>query len=168
MTLPRVSVSGLLGVVAASAGLFAALRAASPVATMLVASVTLILLLTGVAGACFAAGTERAFWGGFGLFGISYLVLVNWDWIGGQFGHDLTGCLGGLAELVFPAPSPAAFTVNAGLGNPRAPAPVAQEHLSRVGNFVQICRLILSLAFALVGGFISRGFAARRAARSDS
>ena len=35
-------------------------------------------------------GGERAFCLGFSLFAAVYLVLVDWDWIGGQFGHDLT------------------------------------------------------------------------------
>ncbi|MDR3634974.1 MAG: hypothetical protein P4L84_14310 [Isosphaeraceae bacterium] len=151
---------------------FAARRHASPLWTSIVATVTLLLLLTGVAGAFFTTGTERAFWVGFALFGISYLVLVNWDWVGGQFGHDLSANLSDLAEFAFPAPAPAKIAQGVGSNAVTRPYGVPGEasrvRMVRVGNFVQVCRLTLSVMFALLGGFVAHGFAARSAARSDS
>ena len=53
-------------------------------------------------GAWMLRGEEQAACLGFALFGIVYLVLVNWGWVGAQFGHDLTAGLG--RSRRFPGP----------------------------------------------------------------
>ena len=78
-----------------------------------------------------------------------YLVLVDWDWIGGQFGHDLTLGLSDLAERVYPDPATA------------PPAPVLtqlphellQIRQGSVGNFVEVGRMISALLLGLFGGY---------------
>jgi hypothetical protein len=170
MNRPRFSVSSLLVIVAVIACLLAALLHASPLWTTLVATLTFLLLISGVAGACFARGLERAFWSGFALFGITYLVLVNWDWIGGQFGHDLTPDLSDLAAVVFPEPEgPAAPPLPVGARLPvyLEPSQATRVRAIRVGNFTEMSRLVLSLGVALAGGMVSRRFAARAVANAD-
>ena len=167
MNPPRFTVSGLLWTVAGFSCVCAGLRFATNLWTNAIATATYLLLMTGVAGACFAKELVRAFWAGFALFGITYLVLVDWDWIGGQFGHDLTGGLNDVANLVFPPPPPTAMPG----GSPRPPVvpPWASAGVreQQIGNFVQIGRLVLTLACAFAGGLIARRFAARAAARSE-
>ena len=130
-------------------------RSASTFWTTAASTLTLALLLAAILGAWLLAGTDRAFWAGFALFGWTYLVLVNWDWVGGQFGHDLTAGLSEVAEALVPRPPP-------------TPAPqfqyleLARRRPTRIGNFVQIGRMLLSLLFALLGGFIARTLFERR------
>ena len=62
------------------------------------------LLLGALLGAWLLTGTARAFCLGFALFGIVFFVLVEWDWVGGQFGHDLTSGLVDLAESLIARP----------------------------------------------------------------
>src|SRR5947209_13045240 len=94
----RISLAGSLGIVAVIAMGMAGMRSASSLWTTAAATITLGLLLSALIAARLLEGPDRAFWAGFALFGWSYLVLVNWDWVGGQFGHDLTGGLSDAAE----------------------------------------------------------------------
>jgi hypothetical protein len=169
----RISMASLLGIVAVIALGLAGIRSASSLWTTAAATVTLALLLASILAAWLLAGVDRAFWAGFALFGWTYLLLVNWDWVGGQFGHDLTAGLSDLAESMFAEPvpivpatpvAPPLLTVPA----PR-PAPPASSYLEevrqrqiKIGNFVQIGRLTLALLFGLLGGFIATVLARRR------
>jgi hypothetical protein len=87
-----------------------------------------------------------------------YLVLVEWDWIGGQFGHDLTRALGELAERVFPAPSVSSaapvFT--------QVPLEQLRVQQGQVGNFVEVGRMIAALLFGIVGGYAALVMVRRR------
>jgi hypothetical protein len=189
----RISLATLLAIVAVVALGLAGMVLASRFWTAAAATVTLSVLLTAVLAAWLLAGTDRAFWVGFALFGWTYLLLVNWDWVGGQFGHDLTAGLSAVAEMIFPEVSvtgppqvsgvPAVRGVSAvGLRTPPAPAAatptpspatiagfdffeMTQQRQIKVGNFVQIGRMLLSLLFALVGGFLARAMAERRGDR---
>src|SRR5262245_38884415 len=76
----------------------AALKIATVFWTNAAATLVLLLLLTGVAGAIFSRGDDRAYWSGFALFGWVYLGLVNWTWLSGQLGYDLTSSFGDFAE----------------------------------------------------------------------
>ena len=143
----RISLSTVLAIIAFIALGLAGLTSASGLATAATATVTLALLLAATLGAGLLAGSDRAFWLGFAVFGWTYLVLVNWDWIGGQFGHDLAAGLGEFAERLVPEGSPFEDW---------------QIRQARVGNLVQIIRMLSSLLFALGGGFIARAFARRR------
>jgi hypothetical protein len=195
----RISLAGSLGIVAVIAMGLAGMVSASSLWTTAAATVTLALLLTAVLAARVLDGVDRAFWVGFAFFGWSYLILVNWDWVGGQFGHDLTAGLSKVAEAVFPdvpytavpptpaipPPVPSASLVpgqgsRTGTATPAAPAvlprpgsavsaviDVVQERQNRqikLGNFVQIGRMFLSLAFGLLGGWIGQALAGRREA----
>ena len=82
---------------------------------------------------------------------------MNWDWFGGQFGHDLTGGLSGLAELVFP-PAPQVRPPNHILY-----IEDVGERMMVLDNFVHIARLAFTLLFAILGGLIARFLAARGA-----
>ena len=102
----RLSIAGMLWVVAVVALWVASLRSASVLWLSVAATITLGLLLTAVVGVVLLRGEARAFCLGFALFGWVYLVLVNWDWIGGPIGHDLTGGLSELGDWLLPsAPS---------------------------------------------------------------
>jgi hypothetical protein len=166
----RISIAGLLGIVAVMAIWLAGMRSASSLWTTSAATVTLTLLLTALLAAFLLSGTDRAFWAGFAVFGWSYLLLVNWDWIGGQFGHDLTSALSEIADAMLDdVPPPAAASPSAPF-TPPLPAPsssgqalqLARARQIKLGNFVQIGRMALSLLFGLLGGAIARSLAQRR------
>ena len=193
----RISLAGSLGIVAVIAMGLAGMRSASSLWTTAAATVTLALLLSAVVAARLLDGLDRAFWAAFALFGWSYLLLVNWDWIGGQFGHDLTAGLGDAAEAIFakvevPAPSQPPVTTFSVRTPPSLPTPPGQgaanpspssgfvvvsheEYLEqararqiKLGNFVQIGRMFLALVFGLIGGAIARAIAHARASAKDS
>jgi hypothetical protein len=165
----RISIAGLLGIVAVLAIWLAGMRSASSLWTTTAATVTLALLLTALLAAVLFDGTDRTFWAGFALFAWSYLLLVNWDWVGGPFGHDLTAGLSDLADTIFPE-VPIVGAPRTGPGAPSSspiisPAQsiaLARAQQIRLGNFVQIGRMLLSLGFGLLGGSIARGLAERR------
>ena len=90
---PRLTLASLMGLVAVIALGMAGLFSASTFWTAAAATVTLILLLGAVLGTILLRGAEWAFCLGFALFGVVYFVLVEWDWVGGQLGHDLTAGL---------------------------------------------------------------------------
>ncbi len=96
----RISLASLLGIIAVIAMGLAGMVSASSLWTTAASTVTLAMLL-GPSSPPGCSRVDRAFWAGFALFGWTYLVLVNWDWIGGQFGHDLTAGLSDLAESMF-------------------------------------------------------------------
>jgi hypothetical protein len=186
MTMPRlrISLAGSLGIIAVIAMGLAGMVSASSLWTTAAATVTLALLLTGLLAARLLDGIDRAVWAGFALFGWSYLILVNWDWVGGQLGHDLTAPLTDLADFAIPGPGPPPvplFTQNPfvkadrAIANPTAtlsvsipklPGPpyldLVRERQIKLGNFVQIARMFLSLAFGLLGGWIAQALARRR------
>jgi hypothetical protein len=187
----RISLAGSLGIVAVIAMGLAGMRSASSLWTTAAATVTLAMLLSAAIAARLLDGLDRAFWAGFALFGWSYLLLVNWDWVGGQFGHDLTAGLSDVAEAIFatddipapPQPPATAFSARTpqkvtiqpdpGVVNP---PPVtgfvvvsqadsleqARARQIKLGNFVQIGRMFLALVFGLVGGLIARVIAHTR------
>jgi hypothetical protein len=170
----RLTIGSLLGLVAVSGLWLASLRFATVWWTTAASTVTLALLLSAVLGAFLLRGGDRAFLAGFALFGWVYLLFVNWDWIGAQFGHDLTGGLSDLAEVVIPPVSQRTL-IPAANGSRGAAAMLpnpgfldsAQTRALKVGNFVQIGRLMLSLLFALLGGLIARVLALRAERERD-
>ena len=99
-------------------------------------------------------------------------MLVNWSWIGEQVGHDLTGESARRPTSCF-RPSPRRPRRRSRRRRPGAlaraiPPPVNSLYFDmarkcdiKLGNFVQIARLSLTLVFALVGGVVGRAFAAR-------
>jgi hypothetical protein len=149
------------------------MSSASRLATAVLATVTLALLLAAILAAWLLAGSDRAFWVGFALFGWTYLVLVNSDWVGGQFGHDLTAGLSDVGEVMVPevqVPS-VATPVPGARAAPRPAidwAETMRQRQMKIGNFVQIARMLLSLCFALAGGFLARMIAQRHELRSGS
>jgi hypothetical protein len=187
----RISLASMLGIVAVMAMGLAGIVSASTLWTTVAATVTLALLLSAAIAARLLDGLERAFWAGFALFGWTYLLLVNWDWVGGPFGHDLTAGLSDVAEVMFaevtvtappqPPPMPALGQTppsaspnsNRPLVNP-VPTPVTpvlsnSQYLElvrarqiKLGNFVQIGRMFLALLFGLLGGVIARTIAQAR------
>jgi hypothetical protein len=172
MSRPQLTLASLLGVVAVIALGLAGLLSASTFWTTSAATVTLACLLASALGAILLRGPERSFSLGFAVFGLVYLILVNWDWIGGQFGHDLTAGLGEAAERMIPAPVTAA-TAAPVRGPSLVPFELIQSRQIRVGNFVQIGRMSLAMMFAFLGGIIGRSLQSRgmndgRPTRSDS
>lgn len=191
----RFSMAAMMAIVAVIALGLAGMVSASSFWTASAATVTLALLLAAVLTASLLKGTDRTFWAGFALFGWTYLLLVNWDWVGGQFGHDLTAGLSDVAEAIFPDVSPPRSTLtpqamvlqqvypNTGMEPDQrgsVPTPsgastgltqfqyldLVRQRQTKIGNFVQIGRMCLSLLFALGGGFIGHSIADRRESRS--
>ncbi len=171
----RITILGLVGLVAMLGFWMASLMAATPWWTSAASTVTLAILLSSVLAAYYFRGLDRAYWSGFALFGITYLILVNWDWLGGQFGHDLTGGLSEFAETVLSSDprTPTLAPSLPGIGAQsayRASVKTIGDALALVirrGNFVQIARMGLTLFFAILGGLIAR-FLAARGARIDA
>jgi hypothetical protein len=181
---PRISLATLIGIVAVLALALAGMLSASRLWLMLASTVVLALLLTSILAAWLFSGIDRAFWVGFALFGWTYLILVNWGWIGGQIGSELTIGFSEAAEWVLPevkapplqfgvpAPaSPLSATSPAQIGT-TVPAPpafvnpanymeLARQRQIRIGNFVQIGRILGALIFAVLGGWIGRALAER-------
>ena len=152
---PRMTLASLLGLVGLLALGMAGLVSSSTVWTSAAATLTLGLLLGAVLGIVLLGGRERAFCLGFFLFGGVYLVLVEWDWIGGQFGQDLTFGFRDFADGIIPSPKIA--TPSSPTGFP--PGVVRLEPLAsrqvRIGNFVEIGRMALAMLFAIVGGVVA-------------
>jgi hypothetical protein len=136
----------------------AALFSAAAFWISVAATCTLALVLGSVLGAILLRAGERAFCLGFSLFAGVYLVLVEWDWIGGLFGHDLTRALGEVAERIFPAPTVSSaapmFT--------QVPLERLRVQQGQVGNFVEIGRMIAALLFGIVGGYAALVMVRRR------
>jgi|GEM_PF-3080464 len=163
---PRsVSISGMMGLVLVVAMAFAA---PTVIITNVASAIVLFLLLTALAGLIYLRGLERVFWGGFALFGWITLLLINGSWITGQFGPDLTSGLRDLVEIVIPKPAPVISRPATGPTRMLVPARVSvnssnllADRSVKVGNLVQIARLLMVLVFAQLGGSIARGFAIR-------
>src|SRR5262245_46740229 len=183
----RISLATLLGLIALIALGLAGMTSGSRLWTAVAATLTLAVLLTAILAAFLLAGSERPFWVGFALFGWTYLLLVNWDWIGGQFGHDLTASLSDIAESLVPevgvtappfpasgpsSPTSALWMSRQPTANPArpvfTPVELVRQRQIKIGNLVQISRMVLSLLFAWLGGSIARALAERRAARSGA
>lgn len=170
----RISIAGLVTLIAVVAVWLAALKVASDLWLGITSTVSLGLVLTAVLGTVFRKGKARGFWAGFTLFGVVYLVLVHWGYGVAMTASDLTGgfrnfdLMTGLQELalwVHPQPpSPSGGGMGMGGFLSRSPAQMAQSrHEQVVRNFESICRYGLCLAFALAGGLVGRAFAAEGA-----
>ena len=172
----RISLAASMAIIALIALGLAGMMSASRVWTAVAGTLTLALLLTALLAAGILTGIDRAFWTGFALFGWVYLLLVNWDWIRAQFGHDLTAGLSEVAEVMIPevrvpVPPPQSPIVVSAPQTGRIVTTPTEEILQRqikVGNFVQIGRMFLSLLFAMAGGFIARLLAERPGARRNT
>ncbi len=160
---PQLSLASLMGLIAVIALGITGVISASSFWTSAAATATLGLLLAAVLGAFLLRDAEHAFCLGFALFGVVYLVLVDWDWVGGPLGHDLTAGLRDAADQILPTPAIASSASASG-----APVPISVESLAarqvRVGNFVEISRMALAIGFAWIGAFLGRWFDERRRA----
>jgi hypothetical protein len=166
-----------MGIVAVIALGCVGLVSASTFWTSAAATITLGLLLGAVLGAVLLRGAEQAFLLGFALFGIIYLLLVDWDWFGGQLGHDLTAGLSDIAESIIPAPRVATAPITSpfpsapaspSVSGPIVPMETFAAHSVKIGNFVQIGRMTLALLFALVGGIVGWLLFSRRHAQEPT
>jgi hypothetical protein len=180
---PRISLATLIGIVAVLALGLAGMLSASRLWLMLASTAMLAILLTAILAAWLFSGIDRAFWVGFALFGWIYLIMVNWDWVGGQIGYELTVGFSEAAEwvlpevkgpaIVFGAPTPPPVPATSAAPFPQAvPAPpafvnpvnymeLARQRQIKIGNFVQIGRIFGALVFAVLGGWIGRALAER-------
>ncbi|MFO0950611.1 MAG: hypothetical protein U0835_05555 [Isosphaeraceae bacterium] len=149
----RVSIAGLCLLVALAALWFATIRVSTTWIVTLSTVLTLAALLSGVLGWGFLRGADRGFASGFALFGLVFLMLVNWDWLGAQVGRDLTSGLSNSAEALFP---PEALTLAQGTtaSNYADPGFIerSRDRVTRLGNFVQVGRLVFCMLFASAGG----------------
>jgi hypothetical protein len=165
MRQPRLTLSSLMGIVGVLALGMGGLASSTRIWTSAAATLTLFLLLSAALGGFLRSGHERAICTGFAIFGGAYLFLVNWDWVGAQFGHDLTAGLGDLADSLIPRlPYPlAAPAAGQGAMVPLGPSEMLAARQVRIGNFLQISRMLLALLFGLAGGWVG-GFLSRRSA----
>jgi hypothetical protein len=185
---PRISLATLIGIVAVIALGLAGMLSTSRLWLMLASTVALALLLAALLASWLFCGEERAFWVGFALFGWTYLILVNWDWVGGQIGHDLTVGFNEAAEWLLPQVRdpglqfgvatlpPGTSTMLPGAPGQAVPVPrvvvreaeyfelVRRRHI-KLGNFVQICRIMGALCFGVLGGWLARTMAQREEKR---
>jgi hypothetical protein len=185
---PRISLASLIGIVAVIALGLAGMLSTSRLWLMLASTVTLVVLLAAILASWLFSGIDRAFWVGFALFGWTYLIMVNWDWIGGQLGHDLTAGISEAAEWLIPEikpppfpfglptlPPSAATTSPAPRGPvlPPPPPPLnfidpmeqSRQRQIKIGNFVQIGRMLGALCFGALGGWLARILAQREEKR---
>jgi hypothetical protein len=154
-----------MGIVAVLALGMGGLASSTRFWTAAAATLTLFLLLSAALGGFLLTGQERAICRGFVLFGGAYLFLVNWDWVGAQFGHDLTAGLGDLANSLIPYPLAGPGAGQGGMV-PGGPSETLAARQVRIGNFLQISRMLLALLFGLAGGWVA-GFLNRRAAHEQ-
>src|SRR4051794_36572493 len=82
MTSTRLSLSGLMVVIAILAAEFAAMRSGSQLWFSTIYSITLLVLLVATLAARFRRGGARAFWFGFALFGWAYFLMALGPWSG--------------------------------------------------------------------------------------
>jgi hypothetical protein len=148
-------------IVALLALCMAALFSAAGFWISVAATITLGVLLAAVMGAILLRGAERAFCLGFSLFAGVYLVLVDWDWVGGQFGHDLTLALSELSEWIYSEPA-AARSARANPFLTQLPIELLQARQGKIGNFVEVGRMLLALLFGFLGGFIGSALVVHR------
>jgi hypothetical protein len=157
----RISLWIMLAAVALAALGLAGMASPSRLALAVAATVTLAVLLAAILAAWLGPRIDRAFWVGFAVFGWTYLVLTNLDWVGGRFGHDLTAGLDDLVDmLVTHAPNPAPSGV-------RSPE-LLRDRQMRAGNVIEIGRMLLALAFAVAGALVGTVLARRREPRGKS
>jgi hypothetical protein len=160
---PRISLATLIGIVAVFALSMAGMISTSRIWLMLASTVALAVLLAALLASWLFSGIDRAFWVGFALFGWTYLIMVNWDWVGGQIGHDLTVAISEVAERLLPdIKPPSAFgTPFPAVVNNVDYMDLSRQRQIRIGNFVQIGRDLSSLCFAMLGGWLGRALAKR-------
>lgn len=76
----RVSIGGMIGLVALAALGFAAIRVASPAWAGALTSLTFFAMVASLLGIVFGRGSRRVFWTGFASLGWAYLFLANTSW----------------------------------------------------------------------------------------
>jgi hypothetical protein len=165
---------------------FAALREASPLWDGALLSVTVTALLIAILLAIHRAGSKRAFWLGFGLFGSIYLGLTLVPPVESRLAT--TQALVFLDSKIPGRPAPSSTVT---WGNPPSPPPVVFQTAGSGGgfftsgstltlnvssnssggpaglwrgtteNFIRIGQSILALAAAALGGLVSRQLYAR-------
>jgi hypothetical protein len=165
----RVSIAGLVGIIAVIATGMAALRYASDGWASLIAFLTLALLFTSILGAIH--GTDRAFWRGVAIFGWGFLLLdafsVSWVDRTIRPGHVLSQLFTDLYPVAYhdpPRVPPGSKGFGGGMGSKGggtpgrragAPRPVqlySDEHQAFMSVGIWLSRLL----FALLGGIIGR------------
>ena len=103
----RLSLAALRSIIAVIAIGLAGMMSAAPLWRAAAATVTLAVLLTADPRRGARIRARPSVLDGFALFGWTYLVLVDTDWLSGQFGHDLRAGLSEAAESLLPDPPPA-------------------------------------------------------------
>jgi len=154
MTGPRLTLSGLLGIIAFVALGLGALRSSSVYWVSAVSWLLLLWLCAGLLGVIFRRGQARVFWTGFAVFGWVYLLIVHTAVMSTTLSAEMSSGIHQLIDAVLPfKPNPAAIRANVRY----------EEH----GHAVWIIRiralvdLLLNFVFAGLGGFLALHFAAK-------
>ncbi len=179
----RFSIAGLMGAVLVAAIGLAALRNASETWAGVMLLLTCGVLALAVVGVVCRAGSERAWWLGFALFGWGYLALAFWSWhdasapklptlawlemLSTKVGLTPEGFgqgsgMGGMGGGMRSVPILALCASRGGFGGAAVPAAGAATD----GSYAQIGHCLWALLLAIVGGFLAKllfGIPARRA-----
>lgn len=156
----RLTIAGMLWMVATVGVCFAALRSATAVWAGLMAVMILAALLSGAVAAVFSRGRERAFWLGFAAFGWAFL-LAEAGLLGMDFKRALDAPLSPWADAFTPiaqngiTPLAQNGTVILAPGDPAAwPQKSFPQAAGIRARFVAISEMSMTLLFAMAGGLI--------------
>ena len=150
MTGPRLTLSGMLGIVALLALGLGAMRSASVYWVSAVSWVLLVWLCAGLLGAIFRHGTARVFWIGFAVFGWVYLLIVHTAMMNTTYSAELSTGVHQLIEALFPLDHAQQFDRD-----------VQHDHAVRLIRMRALADLYLNFGFAALGGYLALRFAAR-------
>jgi hypothetical protein len=172
----RVSIGGLLVVVAIAAAWLATIRSSSAFATGFAAAISLGAFLTAALGGILLRGSVRAFCLGFAIFGLGYSFEMRTAWFIGDLGGVLEGALQQLGVKVIPdvlprltaSSKPTAFIPTVPGALPRIRMSIKQasidafnERREKRSNFVKVGLISIRVLFGMLGGLIGIALVAR-------
>jgi hypothetical protein len=152
MTGPRLTLSGMLGLIALVGLGLGALRSASVFWVSAVSWVLLFWLCAALLGVIFARGASRVFWTGFALFGWAYLVLVHSSLMSTTLSAEMSTGVHHMIEAALP------FDPNA-LPKGANPFDARHAHSVRLIRLRVLADLYSNFAFAVTGGLLAGRFA---------
>ncbi|MDR3634973.1 MAG: hypothetical protein P4L84_14305, partial [Isosphaeraceae bacterium] len=155
MTGPRLTLSGMLGLIALIAIGLGALRFASVYWASAVSWVLLLWLCAGLLGVIFRRGSARDFWVGFTVFGWIYLLLVHTSLMSTTLSAEMSAGIHQAIDSLLPFD---AITV----ANPANAIEAQHDHAVRLIRLRALADMYLNFAFAVFGGFLALRFTARR------
>jgi hypothetical protein len=142
----RFSMTSLMLFVVLCAVTFAVFRFSSGIWSSILFSLVILVLFTSVIAATYSAGSQRAFWVGFALFGCGYWFVVHVPWSQGQ------AISSSMAMHLYQQLEPHIFVTPSN----RPSGPTTASGMSRaqaISELHTVCNSWMTLAFAIAGGF---------------